>query len=329
MRADRLVSILMLLQARGRMSAPQLAEELDVSVRTIYRDMDALSSAGIPVYADRGPNGGCHLVEDYRSDLTGLDAEEARALFLVTSPGPLDSLEPGRKLQSALRKLAASLPEYSSAIPAGPVLIHMDWTGWNQAYEPSSQLDLLYRAVRDRNKLVLAYRHWWIGLEIEQHADPLGLVAKSGEWFLIYRVYHKILWNRLNELTRVEVLDETFTYPPDFDLAAHWGQICADWESGQQIYRVQCLVSDWALAELRRRTGVTVHPPIPAPDKSGWWMVDLGFSQYEAAREHLLGLGRSVRVISPEILKIGILDYAQQIMDLYSTAPYRVRGAEG
>jgi predicted DNA-binding transcriptional regulator YafY len=318
MRADRLVSILMLLQARGRMSASQLSAELGVSERTIYRDMDALSAAGIPVYAERGPNGGCCLVEDYRTDLTGLDAEEARALFLVTAPGPLDAVEPGRKLQSALRKLAASLPDYQTSLATAKSLIHMDWTGWNKAYQPSGHLDWLYQAIHDCRRLRLTYRHWWMEVDIELLADPLGLVAKSGEWFLIYRVHHKILWNRLNELTKVEMLPEAFNYPPEFDLAGHWQQICADWERGQKVYRVRCRVSDWAMTELRRRTGVTIYPPDPDSDSDGWSIADLAFSSYEAARQHLIGLGRAVEVLSPEILKIGIIDYARQVLNLYS-----------
>lgn len=317
MRADRLVSILMLLQARGRMSAPQLASELGVTVRTIYRDMDALSAAGIPVYAERGANGGCCLVEDYRSDLTGLDAEEARALFLVTAPGPLEAVEPGRKLQSALRKLAASLPDYQSSLGDSRSLIHMDWTGWNQAYQPSGHLDWLYQAIRDRHRLHLTYRHWWMDVDIELLADPLGLVAKSGEWFLIYRVHHKKLWNRLTDLIEVKVLPDTFEYPSDFDLASHWQRICSDWESGQKVYRVRCRVSDWALTELRRRTGVTIYLPDQDADTDGWSIADLAFNSYEAARQHLIGLGRAIEVLSPEILKIGIIDYARQVLNLY------------
>jgi predicted DNA-binding transcriptional regulator YafY len=316
MRADRLVSILMLLQSRGRVPARELAEMLGVSVRTIFRDMDALSTAGIPVYAERGPAGGCRLVEDYRTDLTGLNAEEARSLFLLTALGPLDSLEVGQKLKSALRKLAAALPDYLESTGSRP-RIYLDWTGWGRHPAAGEQLGVLYRAVQRQEQVRLAYR-LWMGREVEQKACPLGLAAKTGEWYAAYQVSGKVRWSRVSDLLRVELFGGTFDYPPGFNLETSWRAFCADWEAGQTGYAVCARATGWALGELRRRQGVTVQPLDREPAAKDWAEVDLAFSSYEAARQNLMGLGRGIEVLDPEVLRLGMIDYARQILLLYT-----------
>lgn len=179
------------------MPAPQLVRTLGVSLRTIFREMDALSSAGIPVYAKRGAEGGCCLVEDYHTDLTGQNEDEARALFVLTAPGPLDSMEVGQKMRSALRKLATSLPGYlESPVNARP-RIHLDWTGWQNRPAAGELLGLLYRVVQRQEQVRLTYR-LWIGIEIEELACPLGLVAKTGEWHLAWRGPPKLHWQRVS-----------------------------------------------------------------------------------------------------------------------------------
>jgi predicted DNA-binding transcriptional regulator YafY len=132
MRADRLVAILMLLQRHGRLTARQLASTLEVSVRTIYRDMEALSTAGIPVYAERGASGGCCLVEDYRTDLTGMTTAEAQALLLLSAPGPLDSLGIGQELRAAFRKLYAALPNGLDRVAQPSNRMLLDWSAWKE-----------------------------------------------------------------------------------------------------------------------------------------------------------------------------------------------------
>ena len=185
MRADRLLSILMILQARGRVTAQQLAEELEVSVRTVYRDMDALSAAGVPVYAERGPGGGCSLLDSYRTTLTGLTRDEVRALFMLSIPAPLAELGVGQELKAALLKLSAALPasrRYDEAHVRQR--IHLDSVGWSETVEPVPHLRTVQQAVWEDRKLQLTYR-----LPFEAQAEwlvePYGLVAKAGTWYLV------------------------------------------------------------------------------------------------------------------------------------------------
>jgi predicted DNA-binding transcriptional regulator YafY len=325
MRADRLVSMLMLLQSRGRVAAPELAQALGVSVRTIYRDMDALSSAGIPVYAERGADGGCCLVEDYRTDLTGLNQDEARALFMLTAPGPLDSLGVGQKMRSALRKLAAALPGYLETPQTLPGMrggrtraqVYLDWTGWEHHSGPGEFPGMLYRAMQRKEQVWLTYKAW-SGVETTQLASPLGLVAKTGEWHLAWLGHAKLHWQRVRDLLQVAPGGVNFEDPPDFDLEAAWHANLADWEAGQVLYLVQARAVPAAVAELRRRQGLIVQRQSAAPAPDGRLEVDLAFSSLEAARQNLMGLGRAVEVLEPLPLRLAIADYAVQMIHLYS-----------
>jgi predicted DNA-binding transcriptional regulator YafY len=298
--------------------ARELAERLGVSVRTIFRDMDALSAAGIPVYAERGAAGGCCLVEDYRTDLTGLNEEESRALFLLTAPGPLDALEVGGKLKSALRKLAAALPGYLDAPEKASPRLVLDWTGWVRRPVSDEHLSLLYRAVQNQEQVRLLYTVW-MGIAVEQAACPLGLAAKAGEWYLAWTAHGKARWQRVSEFQSVEPLGLSFNYPPDYSLEAAWQQYCADWEADLAQYCVRARAGAWAIGQLRRRQGVTVGQPLGQPDARGWVELELAFGSFEAARQNLMGLGRGIEVLSPETLRLGLQDFAAQILDLYRT----------
>jgi predicted DNA-binding transcriptional regulator YafY len=316
MRADRLVSMLMLLQSRGRVAAPELARALGVSVRTVYRDMDALSAAGIPVYAERGAEGGCRLVEDYRTDLTGLNEDEARALFMLTAPSPLDSLGVGQKMRSALHKLAAALPDYLGTPHHDQTHVHLDWTGWGPLTGGGETPGVLYRATQHHEQVRLTYRAW-SGIEMTVTACPLGLAAKTGEWYLAWLGHGKLHWHKVSELRQVEATGQSFLYPPDFDLEAAWHENLADWEAGQTLYPVQARAAPAAVAELRRRQGLIVRSQSAAPGEDGRLEVELVFSSLEAARQNLMGLGCAVEVLQPLPLRLAMKDYAAQMVHLY------------
>jgi len=318
MRADRLVSILMLLQTRGKMSARELAEALEVSERTIYRDINALSQSGIPVYTERGADGGCCLVEDYTTNLTGLTEDEARALSLLAAPGPLDSLDVGQKLKAAMRKLYASLPQYRGAT-APSIRLHLDWAWWGQAAALPGQLEQLYQAAQSAQTVRISYRLWG-GTEVFLAVHPLGLVAKAGQWFLVYEINQKVRAQRFNELLSIELMDEKFNYPVDFDLAEYWQKTCAKIESEHPDYTVVLQAQSAARQALAHKLGNRGIQELTPLDENGWVKLSVAFESFEAARDSLLALGGSVEVIEPLALRLSVQDYACQTLNRYSPA---------
>ena len=238
MRADRLLSLLMILQARGRVTAQRLADELGVSVRTIYRDIDALSTAGVPVYAERGPGGGCALVESYRTNLTGLTQDEVRALFMLSVPAALDELGVSQELRAAMRKLAAALPtDYRYDEERVRQRIHLDWAGWAQPEEPVPHLQTVQQAVWEDRKLHLTYR-----LRFEARAEwlvaPYGLVAKANVWHLVCAREGHLRVYQVSQVVEAAIAEESFERPVDFDLAAFWQAWCAEVEENRSYYPV-------------------------------------------------------------------------------------------
>ena len=228
MRADRLLSLLMLLQARGRLTAGKLARELEVSERTIYRDIDALSTAGVPVYGEPGPEGGYALLDSYRTNLTGLTEGEVRALFMLSIPQPLADLGVGRELGAALRKLSAALPAARrSDEQRVRQRFHLDATGWDQVEESAPHLSMVHQAVWQDRKLHLAYRIQPLAIHVEQTVDPYGLVAKAGIWHLVYGLGGAIRVLRVAALLDARLSPESCERPADFDLAAFLaGVVC-------------------------------------------------------------------------------------------------------
>src|SRR5580692_9692195 len=187
MRASRLLSILLLLQTRGRMTAEALAAEFEVSVRTIYRDIDELSAADVPVYGDRGPNGGFELLDGYRTKLTGLSPAEAATLFLAGLPGPAAELGLADMLMTAQLKLTAALPEGARAA-AGRIStrFHLDPVGWFRSADAARFLPMIAEAVW--NEASITIRYWRRVGPVSRTVDPLGLVLKGGAWYLVARV---------------------------------------------------------------------------------------------------------------------------------------------
>jgi predicted DNA-binding transcriptional regulator YafY len=319
MRADRLLALLMLLQTRGRMTAENLADELEVSVRTIYRDLTALSASGVPVYCARGPGGGVALVEEYRTTLTGLTPDEVRALFMMSVPAPLAQLGVGQELKAAMLKLSASLPDSRRNDEArARQRIHLDSSWWFQAEDAVPSLQVLQQAIWNDRKLRMKFRTNF-GRQVEQVVAPYGLVAKANLWHLIYAWESVIRVLRVSHVLTAEVLEETFTRPLDFDLVAFWEKWCADYES-QPPFVAHVRVSPQIRRSLRYylderfRSLSTKNIQI---DPDGWVTLDLPFESFDTARMRLLGLGRAVEVLEPEPLRKSIIDFAEQIINFY------------
>ncbi len=320
MRADRLLSMLMLLQARGRMTAQKLAEELEVSERTIYRDIDALSAAGVPVYGERGPEGGYALLDSFRTNLTGLTEGEVRALFMLSIPAPLTELGVSRELKAALLKLAAALPDAHRHDEArARQRFFLDSTWWFQGEEPAPHLQTVHQAVWHDRRLLVTYRLPF-AIEVEHVVDPYGLVAKAGVWYLVYASNDRVRAYRVSRLLDVRLLDKSFERPADFDLAAFWSEWCAEREKGRSHYPVTVRIAPNFISYLPRHFGETIRHAIARagpPDEEGWITLQLPFERLEAARDRILGFGGAVEVLEPRALRKSVLDFATQIVALY------------
>lgn len=318
MRADRLLSILLLLQVHRRMTAGDLAERLEVSERTIHRDMESLGAAGIPVYAERGARGGWRLLEPYRTNLTGLSEPEAQALFLGTPTRLLSDLGLDRAAEGAFVKLLAALPSMArQGAEQAQQRIYVDTAGWSDAEEAVPSLPLLQEAVWSNRKLQLTYRRN-DAVEVERLVSPLGLVAKGSVWYLVAAVEEGIRTYRVSRVLSAQITDETFDRPADFDLAVHWKRSSADFKANLPRYPTVLRVHPRALANVRR-PGLFAHLEHEAlPDPDGWVRVAMRFDVEGEACRFVLGLGPEVEVIEPRDLRDKVCELARSIVDLYT-----------
>ena len=321
MRADRLLSLLMLLQARGRMTAQKLAKELEVSERTIYRDIDALCAAGVPVYAERGLGGGYALLDSYRTNLTGLTPDEVRALFMLSIPIPLAQLGVDQELKAALLKLSAALPAARRHDEKrARRRIYLDSTWWFQPQEPVPHLQTIQRAVWQDRKIYLTFRRSF-ETQVERLVEPYGLVAKTNVWYVVWARDGHIRADRVSSVLDARISDESFERFPDFDLAAYWQRWCTEFEQNRPFYPVTVRVAPNFVPILRRFFNDRVHATTEQttlPDDEGGIIVTLSFETLEEARDRILGFGRAVQVLEPEALRKSVLDFATQIVALYT-----------
>ncbi|MGE5333546.1 MAG: helix-turn-helix transcriptional regulator [Nitrososphaerota archaeon] len=310
MRGDRLLAIMMLLQARGKMTAQALARELEVSRRTILRDIDALSIAGVPIYADGGHGGGIELDARYRTTLTGLTEAEALTVFISESPQLLRDLGYQEQARQSLLKLFASLPTlHRNAIEQFRQRVHIDpvWW-WNEASPPF--WDALQRAVYDAQLLRMTYTRS-DGTVGERTVEPYSLVAKAGVWYLVARRDGEFRTYRVSRIREAEILETPFQRLPDFDLETYWrahtGQVSA--QIAPYAFAVRC--NDQGLAFLRRR----ILDVSASPDGTGWHRAEIHVSSAEEARMLVFGLGTDGMVIAPGELREDVARRARDILN--------------
>jgi predicted DNA-binding transcriptional regulator YafY len=322
MRADRLLSILLLLQAKGKMTAQELAMELEVSERTIYRDMDALSFAGVPVYGEAGHKGGYALVDNYRTDLTGMTRDELRALFMLGNLAPIADLGVGKELSGALLKISASSSP-SHHFDEGKIRQRFlfDSTWWGRGEEQVPHLQVVQQAVWENRKLRITY-HPLFSVEIRCHVAPYALVAKAGRWYLVFERNDSFHVQRVNDLLEVRMTEESFVRPSNFDLEAFWTDWCAENEQILSFFTVVVRVAPGFVSALPRYFGNSIQKKIEQADlgdSEGWIKLTLSFESFEAARDRILGFGSGVEVLAPVSLRKSIIDYAEQIQGLYGS----------
>ncbi|CAM5486533.1 WYL domain-containing protein OS=Streptomyces alboniger OX=132473 GN=CP975_09615 PE=4 SV=1 [Streptomyces alboniger] len=305
MRADRLLALLLLLQNRGRMTAPELAEELEVSVRTIYRDADALAASGVPVYAERGPAGGFRLLDGYRTRLTGLTGDEADSLALAGMPGAAADLGLGAELATAQLKLSAALP---SGLEARSRRIqerfHLDAAAWFRTAEPAPLLDVVADAVWRQRVLSAHYRRW--GGDVRRELHPLGLVLKAGNWYLAAAVEDHVRTYRVSRFIEVTVVEEACVRPAGFDLAAYWGEASRGLEARVLRGTARLRVSRAGLRLLPAMFGAAGARAVEGAGEAGadgWAEVDLEVEALPVAVSDILRLGLEAEVLGPPELR--------------------------
>jgi predicted DNA-binding transcriptional regulator YafY len=329
-RADRLVSLVLLLQARGCVTGRALAAELGVSVRTVYRDLEALGAAGVPVITESGPGGGCRLMDGYRFPLRGLRADEAEALLILGVPAALRDVGLDRALSAAHRQI-----QVTSGAPPG-ALVHLDMPRWFGSQEEVPCLRDLAAALRLGRKLRLAYRHADGRADESRAVGPLGLVNKAGTWYLVAlagdgrgegaqagdgrrepRVF------RVGRIGGAVILAEPFLRPPGFGLAEFWARWSAEFEASRPRIAVTLRASPGAQAALAEVFGDAAGPALasaPPPGADGWRVVTLPFEHEVAAAYRLAGFGDQVEVLSPLSVRDRLVRTARQILTRYAEA---------
>lgn len=320
MRADRLVSLVLLLQARGRLPARALAAELEVSVRTVYRDIAALNTAGVPVVTESGPNGGCWLLDGYRFPLRGLSAEEASALLVLGVPPAVAELGLADALAAAQRKIGIT----SGNGHQEPALIHLDMPRWFHGAEHVPHLPALASAVRERRQLRLGYRRGDDGPETTRVVRPLGLVNKAGVWYLVAEApgRDEPVVFRAERIISARVLADTFARPDCFDLAAFWEDWSASFQASRPRVEVKLRASPAALAAFPEVFGDVAREVVDAaapPDGAGFREVTLTFEHETAAVQRLAGFGGQVEALSPASVRTRLVATARELLERYSS----------
>jgi predicted DNA-binding transcriptional regulator YafY len=322
MRADRLLSMLLLLQANRRLTAQKLAEKLEVSERTIYRDLEALSAAGVPVYAERGPGGGCALLGEYRTTLTGLNEADVRTLLLSGVPRPLADLGLDKALEVALLKLVAALPSARrSDAEQARQRLHLDAAAWNTpAIDETPHLRILQEAIWQERKVRLSYRTRSRVVN-ERLVEPLGLVAKTNVWYLVSRKEGEMRVYRVSRMQSAVMTDEPFERPADFDLAAYWADWCARFRATLRQYPTVLRFAPEAIPILPHFFGEGAHALIDEadpPDAQGWFTLRPTFESIEAACGMALNLGIRVEVLEPAELRERVIEQAANVVAFYA-----------
>lgn len=311
-RANRLISILLLLQVHRRLTARDLAERLEVSERTVLRDMDALTAAGVPVFAERGPGGGWRLVDGYQTKLTGLTAEEIQTLFFAHPPQLLEALGLGSAAEAAWLKLQAALPTASQQqAERARRSILIDPGGWRESQSVASLpvlLDALWRGRRVR----FVYESG-IGEAGERIVDPLGLVARGSVWYLVALKADQPRTYRVSRI-RDAVLDEQESVrPDDFDLAAYWETSTAEFRERLPRYHVTFLVAREVMRWVRYR-GWRLEEEQEEGDRV---RIRIRFDAEEEGLQFALAFGADVEVIEPPELRNKVLEAVRAIAERY------------
>lgn len=314
--------MVLLLQSRPAMTAAELARELEVSERTVTRDAQALSEAGVPVYSDRGRAGGYRLVGGYRTRLTGLARDEAEVLFLFGLPSALREMGLEDAASAARLKVSAALlPSLRDASESAARRFHLDAPAWYQEPVTPELLPAVAEAVRDDRIIRARYRRGGADGEVERELAPYGLVLKAGVWYVCARVGDDFRVYRIDRFSAVTVSDERFERDGRFDLAGFWEERAAQFARSLLRAEVRVRVSPEGVRRLPYAMDRSaVQDALDAagpPDAEGWLALTLRVESMEVAYSQLLSLGPESEVLEPAALRERFTAAAERLRELY------------
>ncbi len=323
MRASRLLSVLLLLQSRGKLTAQQLACELEVSVRTVYRDIESLSEAGVPVYGDAGPDGGYRLLGGYRTRLNGLTAAEAQALSLAGMPRAAAELGLGTVLASGQLKLQAALPaELRDRTAAFSERFLLDAPGWYHDGDTSPYLAAVADAVWNQRRIEVRYRRWTAPTDVTRTLDPHGIVLKAGKWYLVAKARgSRMRTYRINHILGLADAGEQFTRADGFDLAAFWASSVAGFRAGLWQGEANIRLSPAGRERTAEMMSSAVTSAVEAtagpPGADGWVTAVVPIESLIHAHQDFLRLGADVEVVAPGVLRDRMAETARGLARIY------------
>ncbi len=330
MRASRLLSIQMLLETRGRMSARALADALEVSIRTLHRDIDELSASGVPVYAERGRSGGFELMPGWKTTLTGMTPSEARAVFLSGLAGPAGDLGLGSDVERAQLKVLASLPaSWRDDAQRVSSRLYLDPIDWYREAQPLPHLPTVAAAVWNARQLSIRYESW--KATTSRTVRPLGLVLKAGAWYLVAAVDDAPRTYRVSNVLSATPLDGTVKHPRGFDLAEYWRSSVKRFEA--ELYKSEADVRATAaglkqLSYLSATVARDIAVAQVMPNAAGWAHLRIPVESNEHAIRQLLALSPEVEVLGPAPLRRAVIERHEQQRRMYGSAAAR-KGKRG
>ncbi|WP_054710511.1 YafY family protein [Bacillus sp. JCM 19041] len=317
MRAERFIAIISLLQNRGRITTEALAEELHVSPRTILRDMDALSVAGIPIYSVRGKHGGWSLLDGFKTNLTSLKPGDLTSLLAFPSEKVLNDLGMNKGMIDVREKLLSSMPiDHRVETKTIWERIYIDTGTWRNASEETTYLEIVQKAVLENRKLEIVYKKV-DGREDVREVEPLGLVAKTNKWYLIALRDNQFRTYRVSRITAVTILDDVFKRPTQFNLIHYWEKSKSEFISRLPEYFVILEMNTTILNRITFTSKFIHSLNVKQHHKEDWAYVELTFHDKQEALEFCLGFGNQLRVISPTDLKKEVVRSAQEVIALY------------
>lgn len=317
MKSDRLLALLLLLQTHGRLPAPDLAARLEVSVRTVFRDVESLSTAGVPVYAERGRNGGIALVPGYRTDVTGLTTHEACALFVLLTERTHADLGLDKEIGSALRKVMAALPApHRAAADLVSRRVLVDPDRWRTGPRRAVDLGVLQQALFTDRRLKLRYRHGSDGVERRYTLDPYGLVDKAGVWYLVadHRATPRMF--RVDRILAAELVDDPVHRRKGTELADVWAELRRGIDEAPAAVDVTVRVRRTSLGHFLRLHQSDLAQPPPDGPPGEWVQLALKLRAVGAARP-LLAFGTDVEVVEPGVVREELERVAREVADFY------------